>query len=748
MSIMTDSKLRIAGVFSLAILVGLFFACQLAHASSPSGQWNVTAPQGPYAIGHTTLVLIDRTRNPDGSTPVTSEGRPLYVQIWYPTSAKPTQRIRYTWNNPIYNDNPGSSIYPGLPHTPPLTFAGSLSSHLIAQNTPLAKGRFPLIVATHGYEVASGKNLPDTLETLASNGYIVASVEHTGDDDAWYQTYFMEHYLGLQLGPNPSIYADTIYQRVKDVNFVISEMLDGQANGSGLPFAKQIDPKRIGVIGYSLGGMTALATVTGISSMGLPADRRVKAAFMGAGTNYGLLLNASDYANARVPLMFFGNDTGIAYSNFNSFSNAPVKYLVDIAAWNHHIGQYQTGWCQDIHNSMVAVNPAVFPAVFSDPGSFSPSDIANYVFDATFYWVYTGPYEDGVYNFCGPSVFNGVTDAQLTAVLFGNPQIVTAKNELEQDMPLERQLPIAESTELTNQYAVKFFDGMLQYGDHAAPGDHAVHALYHMRMPAYDPLVRVTKNCERVQAHPFNLTAGDQIKFVPAGDDYEVSVRSGRGLLDAGSTKLAVSGNGTAMVSYPGFAFPVPGYAHPFSKLFVSEDGAITTRTSGDYTGVDDNGSPWYMRGQLLLTDRLTIGALMKDLDSTASGAGVFARYDAAHHRVIVTYDNVPAAGTTGTNTLQVVIYNTGEIDITIGQLADTGPNYAPGILGTIGIASGETRAADFRHVRPIDFASLLNRPPAMHKFADGGAIYEQYYKGISASCSDGQGDLADTGAL
>lgn len=732
---------RNAAIFVLSVIITLLAANRLVFADSPSASWNVTSPQGRYAIGHTSLVIWDRTRNPDGSTPVTTAGRPLYVEIWYPTSAQPTKRIRYTWNNPIYNQNPGGSVYPGLPDTPPLTFSGSLSSHLIAQDGPLARGRFPLIVATHGYEVAAGKNIPDTLETLASNGYIVASVEHTGDDDAWYQTYFMEHYLGLNLGPNPSIYADTIYQRVKDVSFVISAMLAGQADRSRMPFAREIQAKRIGVIGYSLGGMTALATVTGISSMGLPADRRVKAAFMGAGTNYGLLLNADDYANADVPLMFFGNDTGIAYSNFNSFDNAPVKYLVDIAGWNHHIGEYQTSWCQDIHNSLVAINPAVFPQVFVDPGALNPSDIANYVFDATFYWAYTGPYEDGVYNFCRPSVFDGVTDAQLTAVMFGDPQILVAKQALQKDMPLERQLPIAEATELTNEYAVSFFDAMLHHGNRTGRHDQASHGRYHMRMPDYDPLVRVVKNCERVHAHPFDLMPGDQIEFVPSGNYYEVSVRSGRTLLDSGSTKLSVAGNGVAMVSYPGFSFPVPGFKNPVTRLFVSEDGAITSRTAGDYTGVDDNGSPWYMRGQLLLTDRLTIGALMKDLDSTAAGpsGGVFAWYDASHHRLIVTYKDVPSAGTTAPNTLQVAIYEDGEIDITIGQLADTGPNYAPGILGTIGIASGETRASDFRDVHPIDFAALRDGPAAMFKFAHGGAIYEQYYKGIHAACDSGQ---------
>jgi hypothetical protein len=113
----------------------------------------------------------------------------------------------------------------------------------------------------------------------------------------------------------------------------------------------------------------------------------------------------------------------------------------------------------------------------------------------------------------------------------------------------------------------------------------------------------------------------------------------------------------------------------------------------------------------------------------------VFATYDAANQRVIVTYLNVPAAGTTAPNTLQVVIYARGEIDITIGALASAGPNYAPGILGTLGIASGQTRAVDMRKVKPVDFGAWKNGPPVVLPFAHGGAIYAQYDGGVSGSC-------------
>jgi dienelactone hydrolase len=721
---------RPSGLLSLALI---FFVAILAvacatrpvRADTSMDDRGVPDDQpGQYGIGHATVVLTDTSRNPDGSTPATTPGRPLYVHLWYPTTAQATRFIRYTWNNPVYNENPDNAVYPGLPDTPPLAFLGSRSAHLIAEGASLAPGEFPLLVATHGLEGSATKNMPDTLEALASHGYIVASVEHTGDDDAWYQTHFLETYVGLKLGPNPSIYADTIFQRARDVSFVISAVLAGQANRPGVSLGAQADAKRIGVLGYSLGGQTTLAVVAGISAQGLPADRRVRAAFMGAGSNYGLLLNATDYANVRVPLMFFGNDSGIAYNAFNAFANSPHKYRVDIAGWNHHVGGYQTSWCQDAHHSLTAVHPKLYPGAFADPGNFNRSVLADYVFDATFYWSYTGPYELGLYNFCKGSVFDGVSNGQLIASLFGNTEILKARDALQPFMPLEPELPISETARLTSDYAVAFFEAMLRPSAQGMPVPH-------------DPLVRVVRDCENVPAHPFDLASGDRISFVPAGDSYNVTVRAGATLLDKGTTALTVSGNATATVSYPGFSFPVPGTPDPVKTLFVSEDGAITTRTTGDYTGVDDNGSPWYIRGQLLLTNRLTIGVLMKDLDVTAaaSGGGVFATYDTTNRCVIITYDGVPAAGTTEPNTLQVVINHNGKIEITIGELANTGPNYAPNILGTIGIASGQTTAANLRKVTPVDFATLRGQAQVTLPFAHGGAIYQQFDQGVAGSC-------------
>ena len=735
-----------------ALLVGALLSLSgLAVANEEGDRFHPPDQLGPHGIGHTTLVITDTTRNVDGSAPATTPGRPLYLHIWYPTTVRTTSHVRYSWNDPVYNQNPGGAVYPGLPDLPGLTWPGAASLNPVVEGAPLAKATFPLLVASHGNETAATKVMPDTLETLASHGYIVASVEHTGDDDAWFQAHFLEAFLGLPLGPNPFLgqnFADLIAQRSKDVRFVIDAVLDGKLDQkTGIPFSRHVDADSIGVLGHSLGGETSLATVTGIGIAGLAPDRRVKAAFMSAGTNYGLILNSTDYANASVPLLFFGNDTGIAYDNFNQFTHSHPKYLVDVAGLSHHTIGYQSSWCQDIHNSLAAVNPAVFPTVFFAPSSLVPSDIANYVFDATFYFSYTGPRESGIYDYCDASVFSGISDAQLTVTLFGDPTIAAVKNELQGLMPLRPELAISETTRVTNWYAVSFFNETLKHQD-----EYRRYLTNSAANRRANPLVKFVKDCENVKARPIDLQPGDRITFDPAGTSgYNVSVASGASLHDPGTTKLRVGGDGSAYLSYPGFSFPVPGLADPISTLIVNEDGAITARTSSDIGGLDDNGSPWYSKGNLLLGGRFTIAALMKNLDSrpppngtAAPDGGVFAYLDRAQHRVVVTYKGVPAVGTTQPNTLQVAIYDSGRIEMTVGALAPTGAAFSPGILGTIGIANGQTKARDLTKAKPVNFSQLRNNAPVFVPFGRDGAIYEQYYAGTGASCRSDDDDHGD----
>lgn len=687
----------------------------------------VTPPDetGPYAIGHTTVILTDTSRNIDGSTPPEDDGRFLYLDIWYPTDVTTDARILYDWNNPLYNENPGGLVYPGLPDLAAMTWDGSISTNTIAEGAPLArKGKFPLLVASHGNLVASAKNMPDTLEMLASHGYVIASIEHTGNSDAQYQAGL------LFAAPNPDLGASgVILQRTRDVSFVIDSVLEGSLDqATGIEFTRRLDQKAIGVLGFSLGGMTSLATVTGIGVQDQPADRRVKAALMGGGSNYGLLLDTDDYANAEVPLMFLGNDTGIVYDNFNEFTGSKSKYHVDIADFNHHVGGYQTSWCQDFQSSMEIINPAVFPAAFFPGGSGNPADDANYVFASTFYWIYTGDRNSGVYDYCESSAFDNISDEQLTAVRFGNPSILAVRDELVDSMPLKPEASIAEITRTTNWYAISFFNKYLKkergYSRYLADSRKNAKA---------NPLVDLEVDCFKEKPHPIDLLPTDKLSFVPVGDSgYEVSLTSGASLYDPG-TMIDVAGDAVAYLNYPGFSFPVPGMADPVENLLVNENGVITTRTTSDIGAIDDNGSPWYMKGHLLLSAQFTIGALMKNLDS--SGDDMFAYYDDVEDRVVITYMGLRAAGTTQPNTLQIAIYGDGKIEMIVEELADTGTVYSPSILGTIGIAGGHTRIKDLRKVKPVDFSQLRDNGSKFMRFGPEEAIFEQFYAGTENSC-------------
>jgi dienelactone hydrolase len=718
----------VAGLLLGALLIGSNVA--LADKKHKSG-----APDevGPYSIGHTTVVLTDTSRNNDGSTPATASGRFLHLDIWYPTDMKADAQILYDWNNPIYNENPDAALYPGLPDLPAMTWDGSLSTNAIAEKAPIArKGKFPLLIASHGSLVASAKNMPDTLEMLASHGYVIASIEHTGNSDAYYQGTLFNGFLGQPLvGDNPNLGSENIKQRSKDVSFIIDQVLEGFLDqATGIEFARRLDKKEIGVLGFSLGGMTSLASVAGISVQGHPADRRIKAAMMGGGSNYGLLMNDDDYVNAEAALMFLGNDTGIVYDKFNAFTGSKDKYHVKIADFNHHVGGYQSSWCQDFVSSMASINPDIVDQVFIF-GNPDLNDAANFGFVSTFYWTYTGDRNSGVYDYCEPSAFDMFSDEQLVAARFGRfggDSILPVRDELVPLMPLKPEASIEEITRTTNWYAVSFFNSKLKKDKH-----YASYLKDSKKNEKANPLVDLEVDCFVEKSRPFDLLPTDKLTFVPVGDEgYEVSLTSGASLYDTGDM-ISVNGDGVAYLQYPEFSFPVPGMADPVENLFVNENGVISTRTTSDIGSIDDNGSPWYMKGHMLLSAQFTIGALMKNLVS--SGEDMFAYYDEDEDRVVITYLGVPSAGTTEPNTLQIAVHGNGTIEIIIQELANTGTAYSPSILGTIGIAGGHTPIKDLRKVKATDFSKLRDNGSKFMKFGPEKAIFEQFYAGTENSC-------------
>jgi len=142
------------------------------------------------------------------------QNRPLATAVWYPAALGSRES---EWR------------------------VGIFSAGWSAQKAPLSAAvKRPLIVLSHGTG-GGAAGLSWLAETLASNGYIVAAVNHHGNTAAE-PSYELQGFM-------------LWWERARDISVLIDKLLGDPQ------FGAHIDPSRIGVAGFSLGGYTALATV-------------------------------------------------------------------------------------------------------------------------------------------------------------------------------------------------------------------------------------------------------------------------------------------------------------------------------------------------------------------------------------------------------------------------------------------------------------------------------------------------------
>ena len=181
--------------------------------------------RGPYPVGVRSHAVTDDARQ-----------RPLAIELWYPAA----EAARGRDLDPATRDS--YELLPGFP---------SPWQEAVRDAAP-RPGQCPLVLFSHGF--GSHRRQTTFLCThLASHGYVVASVDHTGNTIVD----IMQLILQAAGGGAPDVFGavdDFIAWRPADVSF----MLDALLGGLDRDVAPLIDASRVGMSGHSFGGWTTL----------------------------------------------------------------------------------------------------------------------------------------------------------------------------------------------------------------------------------------------------------------------------------------------------------------------------------------------------------------------------------------------------------------------------------------------------------------------------------------------------------
>lgn len=186
--------------------------------------------RGPFPAGVRTLYAADPTR----------DGRPLTFEVWYPAAAAHA-------GQDLADDT--RDRYEMLPVFPPVP------QDAVRDAAP-QPGAHPLVMFSHGF--GSHRRQSTFFCThLASRGYVVASVDHTGNTTFDILQATIASRSGAPPPDGDALIAEFIAQRPADVSFMLAQ-LDAGALGADGP---AIDASRIGMSGHSFGGWTTLMAV-------------------------------------------------------------------------------------------------------------------------------------------------------------------------------------------------------------------------------------------------------------------------------------------------------------------------------------------------------------------------------------------------------------------------------------------------------------------------------------------------------
>jgi len=202
-------------------------------------------PTGRYAIG---TAVYELKHGPGG--------RDLVIQAWYPAAAGVRGATAGITTHPLILERAYAS-FTGLPR-PLFDSLRLVKTHAVI-NAPLASDtqQFPVVLFSHGPLGANRSQSIFQMEALATAGFVVVAIDHTGYAST---TIFPD---GRAIPPGPdSAWPVFVDQRstamlqtwVSDVRFVLDQLEQLNKHDQSRLLTGRLDLARVGYVGASFGG--------------------------------------------------------------------------------------------------------------------------------------------------------------------------------------------------------------------------------------------------------------------------------------------------------------------------------------------------------------------------------------------------------------------------------------------------------------------------------------------------------------
>jgi dienelactone hydrolase len=208
-------------------------------------------PTGEYGVGRTAFRWVDMDR-PEVLSTQADDQRQVGIWVWYPVSPQPGEETA-----PYVEDL--DALAGALTETE-VSLLQSVRTHSVAAVALAPEpATFPVLLLSPGMATIPAL-YTSFAEELASHGYIIAVVDHPYDSAATLLSdgRVVEQARQPDGGEELLTYMrERTAVRVEDVAFVMRRLIDLHEGAVASPFRARLNLSRMGVLGHSIGGMTA-----------------------------------------------------------------------------------------------------------------------------------------------------------------------------------------------------------------------------------------------------------------------------------------------------------------------------------------------------------------------------------------------------------------------------------------------------------------------------------------------------------